>query len=166
MRIANLADHPELIDTIARWHFDQWGHADPNDSVQARADHLRRCNSRIPAAYVALNGTELCGTVLLVEHDMDTRRELTPWVASVYVAPAHRRKGIASALVRHAVRRAAMMGVARLYLFTESARNLYEKLGWHAIAEETYEGQAVTIMAIDIGAEAMVAGRQPDQSLG
>ena len=46
---------------------------------------------------------------------------------------------------------AAAMGVMRLYLFT-NPRDLYEKLGWRAIVEEQYEGQSVTIMAIDISA--------------
>ena len=82
---------------------------------------------------------------------MSTHREISPWLGGVFVAPAHRRKGIASALVRHAVRQAAAMGVMRLYLFT-NPRDLYEKLGWRAIVEEQYEGQSVTIMAIDISA--------------
>jgi GNAT superfamily N-acetyltransferase len=152
MHIANIADHPGQIDTIARWHWEQWGHAAPGSSVQSWAEHLRRCTNRdrIPATFVALEGTELCGTVLLVQHDMSTHRELSPWVAGVFVAPVQRGNGIASALVRHAVQQAAMMGIARLYLYTEAARGLYEKLGWHAIAEDHYEGQTVTIMAIDL----------------
>lgn len=155
MHIANVADHPDLIDTVARWHFDEWGHHDPGGSVQSWADHLRRRTNRdrIPATYIALNGDgedELCGTVLLVQHDMSTHPELSPWVGGVYVNPAHRGKGIASALVRHAVQQATTMGVTRLYLFTESARGLYEKLGWQAIVEEEYQGEPVTIMAIDL----------------
>ncbi|MFN8511752.1 MAG: GNAT family N-acetyltransferase [Thermomicrobiales bacterium] len=154
MQIASLADHLDLIDTIAHWHWEQWGHTDPADSLASRMAHLRRCTNRdrIPAAFVALDETELCGTALLVTDDMTTHPELSPWLASVFVAPAHRGKGIASALVRHAVQQAAAMGVARLYLFTETARELYEKLGWRAIAEDHYEGQPVTIMAIDLSA--------------
>jgi hypothetical protein len=41
------------------------------------------------------------------------------------------------------------MGVRRLYLYTESARELYERLGWTPLAEEEYEGQLVTVMAIE-----------------
>src|SRR5215204_2004974 len=123
MHIANIADHPHLIDTIARWHWEQWGRANLGGSVLSWADGLRRCTNRdhIPATYVALDGKELCGTVLLVTHDMSTHREISPWVAGVFVAPAQRGKGIASALVRHAVSQAAAMGVSRLYLYTESA---------------------------------------------
>jgi GNAT superfamily N-acetyltransferase len=151
MHIANIADHLDLIDTIARWHWEQWSRAEAGGTVQSWADGLRRCTNRdrIPATYIALDGTELCGTVLLVTRDMSTHRELSPWVGGVFVSPAQRGKGIASALVRHAVGQAATMGVTRLYLYTESARGLYEKLGWHAIAEDHYEGQPVTIMAID-----------------
>ena len=157
MHIASLADHLDLIDTIARWHWEQWDQAYPGGSVTMWAAGLRRCanRDRIPTASVALDGAEPCGTALLVTHDMSTRRALSPWLAGVFVAPAHRQRGIASALVRRAVQQAAALGVTRLYLYTESARDLYEKLGWRAIAKEHYDGQPVTIIAIDISPQAL-----------
>ncbi len=147
MHIASLATHLDLIDTIARWHQEQWREA----SFRAEQVLCRANQDRIPTTYVAIHGAKLYGTALLVTRDMSTHREISPWLGGVFVAPAHRRKGIASALVRHAVRQAAAMGVMRLYLFT-NPRDLYEKLGWRAIVEEQYEGQSVTIMAIDISA--------------
>jgi GNAT superfamily N-acetyltransferase len=149
-RIESIADHLDLVETIARWHWEAWGDADPSGSLASWTASLRERThrDRIPTTYVALDGDELLGSVTLVEHDMANHPEWSPWLSGVYVALDHRRQGIASALVRHAVREAAAMGVARLYLFTESARGLYERLGWHAIAEEAYEGQAVTIMAV------------------
>jgi len=151
MRIESIADHPELVETVARWQLEEWGHHDPTDSLAARIASIgaQTDRNRISTTAIALDGDKPLGSASLVAHDMPTHPELSPWLASVYVAPAARGRGVASALVRHIVRQVAAMGVGRLYLFTESARELYEKLGWYVIAEEHFEGIPVTIMAID-----------------
>jgi len=155
MRIENIADHLDLINTIALWYFQEWGHADPRGSVQSWADGLRgRINrDRIPATYVALEGSELLGSVTLVEHDMKSHLDISPWLAGLYVRPEQRGLGIGSALTDHALETAAQMGVDRLYLYTDSARDFYLKLGWRSIAQDVYEGQTVTIMSLDIPLE-------------
>ena len=51
-----------------------------------------------------------------------------------------------AALVKHAVRAAAQMGVPTLYLYTVSAQTLYAGLGWTAVADEFYEGSKVIVM--------------------
>ena len=58
--------------------------------------------------------------------------------------------GIGSALSNYAVKAATQMGVNHLYLYTESARDFYLKLGWRSIGEDFYEGQVVTIMRLEI----------------
>ena len=155
VRIESLADHPGAMAAIGRWHWDEWGHADPSGSLESwtAALHDRAQRDDIPTAFVALDGAEPVGSAVLVEYDMDTRRDLSPWLAGVFVTPSHRGRGVASALVRHAVRVAARMRVHRLYLYTAPARGLYEKLGWRPLVEEHYEGQPVTIMTIETGAK-------------
>lgn len=151
MRIDNIADHLDLIDTIARWHWNEWGDEDPGGSLASWTANLRRFTNRdrIPTIYVALDGDELLGSVSLVEHDMSTHCDLTPWLSGTFVKPERRGQGVASALVRQAVHSASEMGISRLYLYTYPARGLYEKLGWQPLVEDEYEGHTVTIMAID-----------------
>jgi len=151
VRIENIADYPNFVETVARWQWGEWGHLDPDDSLAARITSLRDQTdpNRIPITYIALDGDAPLGTASLVEHDMSTHRELSPWLASVYVTPTARGRGVASALVRHVVGQAAAMGVTRLSLYTPDAQGLYEKLGWQVMAEEHFEGHPVTIMAID-----------------
>lgn len=151
MRVESIADHLNLVDTIARWHWEKWGHLDPGGSLQSWTEGLRQRTNQnsIPTTYVALQEDELLGSATLVEHDMSTRLDLTPWLAGVYIKPQYRGQGVGSALVRHSVGKAADMGVKRLYLYTSSARDFYAKLGWHDVADDYYEGQPVTIMVID-----------------
>lgn len=148
MQLESIADHLDLVDLIARWHFAEWGYLDPSSTLEAWTEGLRQRTRRdeIPTTYVALEADELLGSVTLVEHDMLTRPELSPWLAGVYVAPAHRHRGIGSALVRYAVHQAAQMGVKWLYLYTHPAREFYPKLGWHLLAEDEYEGRPVASM--------------------
>ena len=151
LRIENIANNLDLVETIARWHWDEWGDSDPAGSLESWTERLRQRTNRdrIPTTYVALDGDELLGSVTLVEHDISTWPGLSPWLAGVYVKPSRRGQGVGSALVRHAVRQAAEMGIARLYLYTDSARGFYEKLGWCHIADDYFEGSPVSVMAID-----------------
>lgn len=151
MYIDSIADHLDLIEPIAQWHWEEWGYLDPHGSPEKWAANLREWTNRdrIPTIYVALNGDELLGSVGLNEHDMNTHQTLSPWVSGMYVKPAARGQGVASALVRRAVDQAAGIGIARLYLYTDTARGLYEKLGWYVFEEDQYEGKRVAIMAID-----------------
>jgi GNAT superfamily N-acetyltransferase len=152
MRIESIADHLHFVETIARWHYTEWGHCDPAGSLASWTQGLRgRTNrDRIPTTFVALDEDELLGSVTLVEHDMGTHLDLSPWLAGLYVKPSQRGRGVATALVTHAVREATEMGIDRLYLHTHSARGLYEKLGWRPVTADHYEGQDVIIMRFDL----------------
>lgn len=148
MQIESIADHLELVDLIAHWHFAEWGHLDPSATLEGWTEGLRGRIRRdqIPTTYVALDENEPLGSVTLVEHDMLTRPDLSPWLAGVYVTPERRHQDIGSLLVRHVVHQVAQMGVKRLYLYTHAACGFYEKLGWRFLEEDVYEGQTVTIM--------------------
>ena len=144
MRIENIADHLDLLDTLAQWHGAQWG-AEWADQVRQST-----CRDHIPTIYIALDGDELLGSAMLVEKDMTTRTDLTPWLGGVYVKPGSRQHGVATALVRHAMGQAAGMGIQRLWLYTPASRKLYEELGWQFVMEEDYLGERVTIMQLDL----------------
>jgi len=153
MKIRSLADCPRLAPVIAQWHFAEWGHLYPGGTVAGWLDHVRtRMNTdRIPMTMVALDdGEEPVGTAALTERDMETRSELSPWLGGIYVVPAARGRGVASALVRELIGRAADLGVRDLYLYTNGAEGLYEKLGWKLLSREPYMGREVTVMTMPI----------------
>jgi GNAT superfamily N-acetyltransferase len=152
VRVENIADHLHWVETIARWHWDEWGHSDEGGSLASWTENLRRFTNRdrIPTIYIALEDGRLLGSVTLNENDMSTRPDLSPWLSGVYVTPPARGRRVASALVSHAVSETGRMGVERLYLYTHSAQGLYENLGWSLIDQEFYERHVVAIMAIDL----------------
>ena len=83
---------------------------------------------------------------------MDTRPELSPWLASVYVAADHRRQGIGSALVRRVAEEAASLGVEALYLFTPDQERFYARLGWTVLERCTYRGYPQVVMTLSLAA--------------
>ena len=151
MKIGYLADHTEHIPRLAAWLHAQWGYLHENDSVERRATRLesRATRGGIPVTFVAVDGAMLLGSASLVDDDLETRPELTPWLASVYVAPEHRGRGVASALVRRVVEEARASAVSRLYLWTTDQERLYARLGWVPVERMRFQGEDILVMAIE-----------------
>ncbi|HKY59636.1 MAG TPA: GNAT family N-acetyltransferase [Gemmatimonadota bacterium] len=151
MKIAYLADHPEHIPQLAGWLHAQWGYLHENDSVERRAARLesRATRGGIPVTFVAVDGVILLGSASLVDDDLETRPELTPWLASVYVAPEHRGKGVGSALVQRVVEEARDSGVSRLYLWTTDQERLYARLGWIPVERMRFQDEDIVVMTIE-----------------
>jgi GNAT superfamily N-acetyltransferase len=148
IRIEYLADRPEFIPTLARWHYQEWGSDRPDDSAENRIALLNERIGRdhLPLTFVALKADELVGSASLIEHDIDNRQELTPWLASVFVAPEQRRRGIGGALVRRIVDETATLGIPRIYLYTYKSVPFYSTLGWSFMELTVYRGKEVSIM--------------------
>jgi N-acetylglutamate synthase-like GNAT family acetyltransferase len=86
------------------------------------------------------------GSASLVRHDMDTRPELTPWLAGVFVAPEYRRRGVGAELVRRVMTEAGVQKVQTLYLYTVHSEAFYANLGWSLQERTAYRSQNVVIM--------------------
>jgi GNAT superfamily N-acetyltransferase len=153
--IEYLADRPQFIPTVARWHHAEWGHLRPGETVEDRAARVERaCGHReIPTTFVAVDGGEPVGCASLIEHDMLTRPELSPWLAGVFVLPEHRKRGIGAALVKRVIQEARALGTPRLYLYTSGFGALYLRLGWSVVERTFYRplwgNVEVTIMEFD-----------------
>jgi N-acetylglutamate synthase-like GNAT family acetyltransferase len=154
MKIINLADAPEHIPQIASWHHAQWGYLNPGSSLEQRIFKMQRylTSAAIPTMFIAVEGQELLGTAALVESDMDSHPELSPWLASVYVNADYRQQGIGAQLVKSLATAAKIQGIKTLYLFTPDQRHFYEQLGWQFMAQESYRGGNATLMKLDLSA--------------
>lgn len=148
MKIDLLGNHLDLLPELAKLHFDEWRHFSPDQTLDDRIVKLRELakSSDVPLIVVAIDNNQLIGSAALVNEDMKTRKELSPWLASVFVKSEFRKKGIATKLVRHIEQEATRLGIERLFLYTEHARNLYAALGWQDLEQCEYQGVNVAIM--------------------
>lgn len=144
-RIAGDSPH---VATLAAWEFREWGHHHPGRSLEAATAAFRGgCGEGgVPSVFAALRDDMPVGMASLLAHDMDDRRDLGPWVASVYVLGEWRGRGIASRLVRRVEREARDHGFDAVFLFTPDQQSLYRRLGWQDLERCGYHGEEVTIM--------------------
>ena len=101
----------------------------------------------IPETLIALDGDQVVGTASIVENDLSSRPDLSPWMASVYVDDRYRGQGVGSQIVRAIVAEASALGVKRLYLITHDRMSFYQRLGWEEIERVHYRGEDVTVMS-------------------
>jgi predicted N-acetyltransferase YhbS len=152
MRIEPIAAHRARVPTLAAWHHAQWGHLYSHwtyEVCRAELDEHAARAAGLPTTLLALDGEELLGSVSLVFEDAPELQEHgSPWLASLYVAPAARGRGIGAALARAAVARAAEEGVAELFLFTPEHKDFYARLGWRPLARTALKGTPVDLMCI------------------
>jgi GNAT superfamily N-acetyltransferase len=181
LRIALLADHLDLVPTVAQWLHQEWGSVYPGGGSLDRTTkqiYKRAQKGRIPTAFIALDDQTPVGTACLLERDSapdraiekayaaavalgpvdikgpETRADLTPWLAAVYVVPEYRRRGIASTLTRHAVEVAKHMGFEALYLYSDADHTeaLYRSLEWQVLERLAYTDLHITVMVAVLSA--------------
>lgn len=146
------ADSPHLP-TVVSWTFGMWGHLHPGLTLgEATDETIDECGVRgVPSVLIALQGEAPVGTACLISGDMSIRRELTPWLASVFVPLEWRGQGIASALVKRAEAEALDSGIRKLYLYTPDQQLFYQRLGWQVLETLEYRGEVVTVMSRQLG---------------
>ena len=75
-----------------------------------------------------IDNHELIGFISLFKYDGDSKRELTPWYATMYVKKEYRGKGYSRILNDAILKEAKELGYEKVYLKTE-LHNYYEKFG-------------------------------------
>jgi len=151
MQINYLADHLDAVPLLAEWHHHEWKEA----TLELTAAELRTHTSRrqIPTTFVAIDEGRVIGSTSLLTADLSGWEHLTPWVASVFVAPEYRCRGVGRALIARAVEEARQLGVSEVYLFTASKQDYYARLGWQTLGRAPFKGKEVVIMRRTLDAD-------------
>ena len=148
--IGYLADYLEWVPVIAGWFYEQWYDLYVNRSMTLKDTEnsiAERCNyDKIPLALVAVKDDKVIGTICLKQFDMETRKDLSPWLAGLYVATEQRCNGVGSLLVEGLIEKTIALDISKLYLYTPDAEDFYGKLGWQALEQTEYLGRKVTIL--------------------
>ncbi len=149
LRILRLAGAQQHLDTISAWNYEEWGKG-MGYSLQDSMDWFQ---SMIGApreeCVIAERGGDVIGMASLVDHDLDERPDLLHWLASVYVHPGFRKAGIASALIKAVEHEAAVRDIACMYLYTNTAEQLYARLGWELFERFQRGSEQFVIMRKD-----------------
>lgn len=152
MRIDFIDQHRDRVATLAAWHHAQWGHLYDHWSLEvARAELEEHATQRsLPTTLVLLDDETLLGSVSVVLEDApEFRDEGSPWLASLYVVPEARGRGLGKQLVSAAVALAAREGARQLLLFTPDRAAFYQRLGWRLVTRTALKGTPVDLMEIE-----------------
>ncbi len=149
MQISYLADHPHFIETLAPWVLEHWRPILQEETLEDRVDKFRAHLNRdvLPIALVAHSKSQVLGTAALRVCDLPGRKDITPWLGGVYVAPQFRGRGIGTALC-NAVEQETKNTIKSktLYLFTLDRQAWYRNLSWELLEPCLWRGRAGDIM--------------------
>jgi GNAT superfamily N-acetyltransferase len=151
-RVALLADHLDLVDTVIGWHWREWSHGHAGASLDEwRARLVTRSNrDRVPFTLVAFVDSEPVGCLSVCDDDFDARyADHGPWLSGMLVIGEARNQGVGRALVGEAEVLARRLGASELWLHTAEASAFYERCGWGVVSrkQQLHEN---TVMCIEL----------------
>ena len=134
MKIKELSEVPELLDTAIHYFWNCWGNKDNyifyKDCI---VNSLDKGNS-LPKFYVGLEDNKIIASYALLTNDLISRQDLMPWLACLFVNEDKRNQGLAEALLEHGAKEAKSKGFEKFYLSTDLV-NFYERKGWSYFAQ-------------------------------
>ena|SRR5689334_17155473 len=145
-RIVAISDCPELASLVAQWRVAAFFNYPGGYTVEQMTALILEPPVGPEETFALLEHDQPVGTAGLVHSDLDSRPDLTPWLAGVFVEPAYRRRGYATALVRRVEVFAQAASVSVLWLCTSTAETLYARLGWERMETERKGLREVTVM--------------------
>jgi GNAT superfamily N-acetyltransferase len=135
IKIALLADFPEVIPTLAQWFRRQWpNYYAARTLSDITQDFYAEANRRgLPVRFVAFADNNVAGTVILREQVIVDQAEFTPGLGGLFVVEAYRSRGIGTKLIKAGMELAREQGYESLYATTATASSILERLGWRLV---------------------------------
>lgn len=152
MKFELLADHPDLVETIGRWYWDEWGQV-AGESPEASIERTRTFMSPEgpPMIVLAMDGSECLGAAQLKVREMSIYPEFEFWLGGVYVPESARGRGVGARLVDAVMSQARAVGIERLYLQTERLDGgMYQRHGFVPVEETVYNDVRVLVMTAPV----------------
>lgn len=136
VEISPLYAKPECAPLLARWAYEEW-YMDRSIEFEfiLKAFLRRTRDDSLPLTLLCSSDARPAGMVTLKRDDLWSRKDLNPWLSSLYVAPEYRNRGIGQKLIEAVITAARDRGCGRLFLFLGSARRdwlerYYLRRGW------------------------------------
>ncbi len=152
IKIARLKPNSPELEICAAWRYEaflkSYGYSLLDSAAQLAK--LATQPDEYETALIASVDGRLAGICLLVLQEFEPLHDVSPWLASLYVAPEYRKRGAARKLVAAIEDQARKHGVARLHLYTGDAEKFYVKCGWSLAEQGVSEGEPYAFMIRDL----------------
>ncbi len=152
VEIVRLKPNSPELQICAQWRYDAFLKSYGYSLLESGAQLTRLATQpdEYETALIALVDGRLAGICLLVLQEFEALHDVSPWLASLYVAPEFRKRGVARKLVGAIEDQAREHGVARLHLYTGDAENFYLKCGWSLAEQGVADGEPYAFMIRDL----------------
>ena len=91
----------------------------------------------LPKCYMMLRDDNIIGYYQLVEQELIIRKDLSPWITTVFIDEQERGQRLSSKLLEHGRAVAGRLGYAKVYLTTDHIQ-FYEKFGFREIGLDKF----------------------------
>lgn len=130
--IIDIRDKKELFNEAVNYFWKQWGSDSNYNFYKDCMEQSCITGEDVPRFYILIDSDRIIGAYALLRSDLNSRQDLTPWLACLYVEPGHRGKGIGALLQNHALEESRRLGYKKLFLCTELTE-YYESTEWRYI---------------------------------
>ncbi|WP_246835857.1 GNAT family N-acetyltransferase [Leptospira meyeri] len=146
-----LPDEIDTIQMIANWYFDEWQIPIEKTILKLKSITLDDSQFQVIATHggqpVATGGVYHRVGLLEKEPRFAIHQH---WLGLVYTIPELRHQGIGAELCRQIEVMAKNRGINEIYLFSDTAVSLYNRLGWIEVEVVVFGHRTVTVMKKEI----------------
>lgn len=157
--ITYLADHPDHLETIATWYWEEWDQHEGWNIDRSKEFAKNGCNKdKLDIILLALNEQNKClGTIQLRQdwglgnETPEKLKQYNPWLGSLYVDPDYRGKTIGADLCKALMKEATRIGIKKCYAATAELDNFFKLKGGQEIDEVDFAGQHMRVYEFSLG---------------
>ncbi|MFD0717100.1 GNAT family N-acetyltransferase [Paenibacillus sp. GCM10027626] len=134
--IQSIKECPERRDAFIAYISEAWP-AVKSTTLTQLEESLATANA-LPLTFLMLKNDRIVGFYQLIEQENLVRKDLSPWIAPLFIDKSERGRALGAMLLQHARKTAGQLGYKKVYLTTDHIR-YYEKYGFREIGLSNFE---------------------------